>query len=106
MAANFPNSPSLNATFTENGLSHQAVSNGDTIIVQWNQQGVAQSVIGLSSGASEVNIPEDIIVTANDDVVVSGVFLGSLNAGNQKTLSDKGSGDAYIVKISKIYFPN
>ena len=88
-------------TFTENGLSHQAVSNGDTIIVKWNQQGVAQSVIGLSSGASEVNIPEDIIVTANDDVVVSGVFLGSLNAGNQKTLSDKGSGDAYIVKISK-----
>ncbi len=88
-------------TFTENGLTHQAVSSRDTIVVKWNSQGIAQDVIGFSSAASEINLPNDLIVTSNDDVVVSGVFLGSLNAGNQKTLSDKGSGDAYVVKIAK-----
>ena len=88
-------------TFTENGLTHQAVSNTDTIVVKWDAQGVAQSVIGLSSAAAEINLPNDLIVTSNDDVIVSGVFLGSLNAGNQKTLTDKGSGDAYVVKIAK-----
>ena len=66
-------------TFTENGLTHQAVSNTDTIVVKWDAQGVAQSVmLGLSSAAAEINLPNDLIVTSNDDVIVSGVFLGSL----------------------------
>ena len=88
-------------TFSVNGMTHQAVSNADTILVKWSPSGVAQSVIGFSSSASEINLPEDMIVTSNDDVVVSGVFLGSMNAGNQNTLTDRGNGDAYVVKVLK-----
>jgi hypothetical protein len=88
-------------TFSANGKSHQAVSQADTIVVKWSSTGVVQNVIGLSSAASEINLPNDLIVTQNDDVVVSGVFLGSLNAGNQNTLSDNGNGDGYVVKILK-----
>ena len=88
-------------SFSANGNSHQAVSNADTIVVKWSPGGVVQNVIGLSSGAGEINLPEDLIVTQNDDVVVAGVFLGSLNAGNQNTLTDKGQGDGYVVKILK-----
>ena len=81
--------------------SHQAVSNADTIVIKWNSVGIVQDVIGLASGPGEINLPEDLIVTQNDDVLVSGVFLGSLDAGNQNTLTDKGQGDAYVVKILK-----
>ena len=88
-------------TFSANGKSHQAVSQTDTIVVKWNPAGVVQNVIGLTSGAGEINLPDDLIVTQNDDVVVSGVFLGSLDAGNQNTLTDKGQGDGYVVKILK-----
>jgi len=88
-------------TFSANGKSHQAVSQADTVVVKWNSQGVVQNIIGLASAASEINLPEDIVVTSNDDVLVSGVFLGSLDAGGQNTLSDKGNGDVYVVKILK-----
>jgi len=88
-------------TFSANAKSHQAVSQADTIIVKWSSQGIVQDVIGLSSGTSEINLPHDLIVTQTDDIVVSGVFLGSLDAGNQNTLSDKGNGDGYVVKILK-----
>lgn len=88
-------------TFSANGKSHQAVSQADTIVVKWSSMGVVQEVIGLSSATSEINLPRDLIITQNDDVVVSGVFLGSLNAGNQNTLSDNGNGDGYVVKILK-----
>lgn len=87
--------------FSSNGKSHQAVSTADTIVIKWSPGGIVQDVIGLASGAGEINIPEDLIVTQNDDVVVSGVYLGSLDAGNQNTLTDKGQGDAYVVKILK-----
>ena len=87
--------------FSSNGKSHQAVSTADTIVIKWSPGGIVQDVIGLSSGAGEINLPEDLIVTQNDDVVVSGVYLGSLDAGNQNTLTDKGQGDAYVVKILK-----
>ncbi|MBT4065912.1 MAG: hypothetical protein HOE76_01665 [Euryarchaeota archaeon] len=88
-------------TFSANGKSHQAVSQADTVVIKWSAQGVVQDVIGLSSAASEINIPHDLIVTQTDDIVVSGVFLGSLDAGNQNTLSDKGNGDGYVVKLLK-----
>ena len=89
------------STFSADGKSHQAVSTADTVIVKWSPQGVAQNIIGLSSAAGEINLPEDVIITSTDDVIVSGVFLGSINAGGQNTLSDKGNGDAYVVKILK-----
>ena len=88
-------------TFTANAKSHQAVSQQDAVIVKWSSTGVVQDVIGLASAAGELNIAEDMIVTQNDDVVVSGVFLGSLDAGNQNTLTDKGQGDGFVVKILK-----
>ena len=88
-------------SFTENGMTYQAVSQRDTILIKWNPSGVAQSITGFSSAASEINLPDDLLITSNDDVIVSGVFLGSMDAGNQNTLSDKGSGDAYIVKVLK-----
>ena len=100
-AGNIWQAGTTDGTFSANGKSHQAVSNTDTVVIKWSPAGVVQDVIGLASGASEINLPEDLIVTQNDDVVVSGVFLGSMNAGNQNTLSDKGQGDAYVVKILK-----
>ena len=87
-------------TFSANGKTHQAVSQADTVLVKWNQQGVVQSVKGLVSAAGEINIPEDIIITSNNEIIIGGVFLGSLNAGNNNALSDKGNGDAYVVKIA------
>jgi hypothetical protein len=100
-AGNIWQAGTTDGTFSANGKSHQAVSNTDTVVIKWSPNGVVQDVIGLASGASEINLPEDLIVTQNDDVIVSGVFLGSMNAGNQNTLSDKGQGDAYVVKILK-----
>jgi len=94
-------SGTTSGTFSANGMSHQAVSQADTVVVKWSPSGIVQDVIGLASASSEINLPHDLIVTANDDVVVSGVFLGSLDAGNQNTLTDKGNGDAFVVKILK-----
>ena len=34
-------------SFTENGMTHQAVSQRDTILIKWSPSGVAQDVIGL-----------------------------------------------------------
>ena len=87
-------------TFSANGKTHQAVSQADTVLVKWNQQGVVQSVKGFVSGAGEINLPEDITITPNNEIVIGGVFLGSMDAGNQNTLSGKGSGDAYVVKVA------
>ena len=92
---------STTGSFTENGMTHQAVSQRDTILIKWSPSGVAQNIIGFSSAASEINLPDDLLITSNDDVIVSGVFLGSMDAGNQNILSDKGNGDAYIVKVLK-----
>ena len=44
---------------------------------------MAQDVIGFASAASEINLPADLLITSNDDVIVSGVFLGSMDAGNR-----------------------
>ena len=87
-------------TFSANGKTHQALSQADTVLVKWNPQGVVQSVTGFASAAGEVNIAEDITITQNNEIIVSGVFLGSMDAGNQNILSDKGSGDAYVIKVS------
>ena len=88
-------------TFSANGKSHQAISTADTVIVKWSAQGVVQNIIGLVGAAGDINQPEDVIITSTDDIIVSGVFTGSLNAGGQNTLSDKGNGDAYVAKILK-----
>ena len=95
---------STTGSFTENGMTHQAVSQRDTILIKWSSSGVAQDVIGFSSGSSEINLPADLLITQNDDVIVSGVFLGSMDAGNQNTLSDRGNGDAYIRQSPEIWF--
>ena len=87
-------------TFSGNGKTHQALSQADTVLVKWSQAGVVQSVKGFASAAGEINIPEDITISANDDIIIGGVFLGSMDAGNQKTLTGKGSGDAYVVKVA------
>jgi len=86
-------------TFSANGKTHQALSQADTVLVKWSSQGVVQSVIGMASSAGEINIPEDMTITSNDEIILSGVFLGSMDAGNQNILADKGNGDAYVVKI-------
>ena len=87
-------------TFSANGKTHQTISQTDTVLIKWNSQGVVQSVKGFSSAAGEINLVEDITITQNNEIIVSGVFVGSLDAGNQNVLSDKGSGDAYVVKVS------
>ena len=87
-------------TFSANGKTHQALSQADTVLVKWNSQGIVQAVTGFASAAGEINIAEDITITQNNEIIVSGVFLGSMDAGNQNILSDKGSGDAYVVKVS------
>ena len=87
-------------TFSGNGKTHQALSQADTVLVKWNSQGVVQSVAGFASASGEINLPEDITITSNDEIIIGGVFLGSMDAGNQNTLTDKGNGDAYVVKVS------
>ena len=87
-------------TFSGNGKTHQALSQADTILVKWSLGGVVQSVKGFVSAAGEINLPEDITINSNDDIIVGGVFLGSMDAGNQNTLTDKGNGDAYVVKVA------
>ena len=87
-------------TFSANGKTHQAqLAKADTILVKWSQGGVVQSVKGFVSAAGEINLPEDITITLMT-IVIGGVFLGSMDAGNQNTLTDKGNGDAYVVKVA------
>jgi hypothetical protein len=91
-------------TFTANGQSHQAVSQQDTVVVKWTpvfNNGAQVSIVkGIASNSGMLSIPDDLVVTSTNDVVVAGVFIGTLDAGNQKTVTDQGSnGDAFVVKI-------
>ena len=88
-------------TFTAGGKSHQAISQQDTVLVKWSSNGAqVLDVKGIASSATHLSIPDDLIVDSNDDILISGVFLGTLDAGNQKTVTDQGNGDAFVVKIA------
>ena len=57
-------------TFSGNGKTHQALSQSDTVLVKWSQGGVVQSVKGFVSAAGEINLPEDITINSNDDIII------------------------------------
>ena len=91
-------------TFSANGNSHQIISQQDSVLVKWTvSSGVAQvsSVKGLASGAGEINIADDLIVSSSGDIFITGVFIGTLDAGNQKTVTASGTNnaDGFVVKI-------
>ena len=91
-------------TFSANGNSHQIISQQDSVLVKWTvSSGVAQvsSVKGLASGAGEINIADDLIVSSSGDIFITGVFIGTLDAGNQKTVTASGTNnaDGFVVKV-------
>ena len=88
-------------TFSANGKSHQAVSQADTVLVKWSPTGSVLDVYGFTSAAGQINLPQDLEITMNDDILVGGVFLGSIDAGNQVSMTDSGNGDAYLIKFDK-----
>ena len=94
------------ATFNGGGgNSHQAVSNQDSLLVEWviNSNGaVVSSIQGIPSGASQVNIAEDLVMGIYGDIYVTGVFTGTINLGNQKTVSSSSNqdGDIFVLKLS------
>ena len=87
-------------TFTGGGKTHQAGGQQDTVLVKWSPNGQVLDVIGLTSNSGSLSIPDDLIITASGDILISGVFTGTLDAGNQNTVTDQGNGDAFIVKIA------
>ena len=93
------------ATFNGGGgNSHQAVSNQDSLLVGWNLNsgGAAVSTVrAIPSGTSEVNIAESMTIDLSGDIYVTGVFVGTINLGGQKTVSTSGNdGDIFVVKMS------
>ena len=91
-------------TFSAGGKSHQAVSQQDTVLVKWSTSATGAQVTnvkGLASNSGALSIPDDLAVTDSGEAVVVGAFIGTIDAGNQKTVTAQGTnGDGFVAKIS------
>ena len=90
-------------TFSAGGKSHQAVSQQDTVLVKWSTSATGAQVTnvkGLASNSGALSIPDDLAVTDSGEAVVVGAFIGTIDAGNQKTVTAQGTnGDGFVAKI-------
>ena len=87
------------------GNSHQAVSNQDAVIVEWSlsQSGAAVTgVMGIASGAGEINLASDIEVDVYGDIYATGIFKGTINLGGQMTVSTTSAQSDYDVFALKV----
>ena len=91
-------------TFSAGGKSHQAVSQQDSVLVKWSTNSTGAQVTnvkGLASSSGALSIPDDISVSLTGEVVVVGAYIGTLDAGNQKTITAQGNnGDGFVVKVA------
>jgi hypothetical protein len=88
-------------TFDTGNKIYTTGSSGDTIIVKNDPNGAVLDVYGMSSSFGNQNIPFDLAIDINDDLLISGYFSDVITLSQTQTMTDSGNGDGYLVKFLK-----
>ena len=85
---------------TSNNL-YTAGGSVDTFILKNDIFGVDIAVYGMSSSFGNQNMPFDLAVDMNDDLLISGFFTDVVTLSQTQSITDSGNGDGYLVKFLK-----
>jgi len=88
------------ATFTVDGMTHQATGAVDMVLVGYNSNGNATSLSGINGGGtSEIIAGFSMAVDASDRLYICGIFTGNAN-GPGFSLTSAGGQDIFVLKVS------